>query len=76
MNVSSVTSKGQVVIPVELRRKYKIKEGSKVAFIERNKKIELKPVDEDYFRKLSGALGLKGKMLKSLMRDKKIERSL
>lgn len=76
MNISSVTSKGQVVIPVKFRRKYKIRGGSKVAFIEREKRLELKPVDKDYFRRLSGSLGLKGKMLRSLLNDKKMEKNL
>jgi AbrB family looped-hinge helix DNA binding protein len=33
-DVSRVTSKGQVTIPVEMRRKLGIKEGDKVVFIE------------------------------------------
>ncbi len=76
MNISNVTSKGQVVIPVNLRRKYGIKNGSKVAFIDKDKKLELRAVDKNYFKKLAGSLGLKGKMLKSLMKDKKIEKNL
>jgi AbrB family looped-hinge helix DNA binding protein len=34
LDVSSVTSKGQVTIPVEMRRKLGIKSGDKVVFIE------------------------------------------
>ena len=34
LDVSRVTSKGQVTIPVEMRRKLGIKEGDKVVFIE------------------------------------------
>jgi AbrB family looped-hinge helix DNA binding protein len=34
LDVSSVTSKGQVTIPVEIRRKLGVKSGDKVVFIE------------------------------------------
>ena len=34
LDVSSVTSKGQVTIPVEMRRKLGVKSGDKVVFIE------------------------------------------
>ena len=34
MEVAKVTSKGQITIPIDIRRKLGIKEGSKVLFIE------------------------------------------
>ena len=76
MEASVVTIKGQVVIPVKIRRKYGIKNGIKVAFIEQEGKIIMQPLDKNYFNNLAGILGEKGKMLKSLMEDKKKEREL
>lgn len=76
MEIAVVTTKGQIVIPVNLRRKYGIKNGSKVAFIEQGGKLIIQPLDKDYFNKLAGILNEKGKMLKSLMDDKKREREL
>ena len=38
-----VTRKGQTTIPVKLRRKYKIEEGTKLAVIDTNDGILLKP---------------------------------
>lgn len=76
MEIAVVTTKGQIVIPVNIRRKYGIKNGSKVAFIEQGDKIILQSLDKDYFNKLAGILDEKGKMLKSLMEDKKKEREL
>jgi AbrB family looped-hinge helix DNA binding protein len=39
LDVSRVTSKGQVTIPVEMRRKLGIKDGDKVVFIEEGSRI-------------------------------------
>ena len=76
METAVVTTKGQIVIPVKIRRRYGIKNGSKVAFIEQEGKLMVQPLDKDYFNNLAGILGEKGKMLKSLMEDKKKEREL
>ena len=76
METAVVTTKGQIVIPVKIRRRYGIKNGSKVAFIEQEGKLIVQPLDKDYFNNLAGILGEKGKMLKSLMEDKKKEREL
>lgn len=76
METAVVTMKGQIVIPVSIRRKYGIKNGSKVAFIEQDGKLIIQALDKEYFNKLAGILNEKGKMLKSLMEDKKKEREL
>lgn len=39
MELAKLTSKGQITIPIEIRRKLKLKEGDKVFFIEENGKI-------------------------------------
>ncbi len=36
MEIARVTSKGQITIPIEIRRKLNIKEGDKIVFIEQN----------------------------------------
>ena len=41
MEGSTVTSKGQVTIPMKIRRALGIRQGSKVAFAQNNGKIEL-----------------------------------
>lgn len=76
METSVVTIKGQVVIPAKIRRKFGIKKGTKVAFIEQDKKLIIQPLDKNYFESLAGIIGTKGKILKSLMEDKKKEREL
>ncbi len=51
-----ISTKGQLVIPVELRRKYGIKPGTRVEVIDRGDQIILQPITEEYVRKLRGSL--------------------
>ena len=44
MEGPNVTSKGQVTIPIEIRRALGIRQGSKVAFAQKNGKVELRVV--------------------------------
>ena len=39
MEISKVTSKGQITIPIEIRKKLNLKTGDKVVFIEEGDKI-------------------------------------
>ena len=47
MKFATVSSKGQIVIPAELRRKHRIKPGSKVAGIEDEGRISIIPLPDD-----------------------------
>ena len=76
METSVVTIKGQIVVPVKIRRKFGIKKGTRIAFIEQSGKLIIQPLDKGYFDSLAGVLGTEGKMLKSLLEDKKKEREL
>lgn len=69
------TVKGQVVIPVELRRKYGIKAGTKFTVTDDGNAIILKPVTEETLKRLQGSLKGYG-ILQALMeeRRKDIER--
>ena len=55
-----VNAKGQIVIPAELRQKYRIKNGTRIIITDNGKEIILKPVTDEYFRKLQGSLKGKG----------------
>ena len=76
MEVSVVTTKGQVVIPAKLRRKYGIKTGTKIQFAEQNGEIIMLPLTEETIDQNIGFLGTKGKLLKILLQEKKAEREL
>lgn len=54
------TVKGQIVIPAELRRKYGIKNGTKIIVTDVGDAILLKPVTEQYLKNLQGSLKGRG----------------
>lgn len=71
------TVKGQVVIPVSVRRKLAIKEGTRIQ-IEVNEEahqIILTPITREYIHSLRGKYKGKG-LLKALMAEKQREREL
>jgi AbrB family looped-hinge helix DNA binding protein len=74
--VSTVTTKGQIVIPSKLRRKYSIKEGTQVAFLEQENRLVLQPLTPEFIRSLRGCLGKDSSALKSLLEDRKRDRDL
>ncbi len=53
---TSITVKGQVVIPARIRHRLGLKKGSKFYVEERNGEIILRPLNKEYFRKMSGIL--------------------
>ena len=56
MNAAVVTTKGQVVIPIKIRRKLGIKQGTHVVFSEKNKTITMRPITEAYIDSIRGIL--------------------
>jgi len=53
---TSVTTKGQVVIPASIRHRLGIKKGTKLHVEERKGEIILRPLNREYFKKVSGML--------------------
>ncbi|MCX8010114.1 MAG: hypothetical protein N3A61_03090 [Ignavibacteria bacterium] len=75
-NKTRVLEKGMIKIPAEALKKYKLEKSTLLHLEYHDDYIKVIPITEAYIRKNVGALGLKGKMLKSLLMDKKIEREL
>jgi AbrB family looped-hinge helix DNA binding protein len=69
-----VTTKGQIVIPSRIRRKYNIKKGTKLYVEEKGEFIILKPITEEYFERLAGILPTKGKLSKVLLQERSEEK--
>jgi len=59
MDTSYVTSKGQLVVPSKIRRKYGIKEGTRVNFVEEGGRIIFQPVTREYIDYFCGIFKLK-----------------
>lgn len=74
---TSITSKGQVVIPSAIRRRFGIKEGTRFALEidEAAHRIILIPITREYVEAQHGRLRGKG-LLKALAAEKKREREL
>jgi AbrB family looped-hinge helix DNA binding protein len=68
------TVKGQIVIPATLRRKYGIKNGTKIIVTDIGDAIVLKPVTEQYLRNLQGSLKGKGG-LKMLLAERRKDKA-
>ena len=69
-----VTQKGQVVIPMKLRKKLGIREGTLVTFLEEDDRLILQPLTRAYVANLRGMLKGDPSSLKTLLRERKRER--
>jgi len=68
---TTVTVKGQVVIPAKLRHRLGIKKGTKLYVEERKGEIILRPLNKEYFQKMSGIL--KGSGLVKALKETRSE---
>ncbi len=60
-------------MPAKLRRKLKMKPGTKLVVIVQEGGFVVKLLNKKYFEGLAGILGTDGKLLKALMQEKKFE---
>jgi AbrB family looped-hinge helix DNA binding protein len=74
--VSTVTTKGQLVIPSKLRRKYAIRKGTQVAFLEEENRLVLQPLTPEFIRSLRGSLKGEPSAMKILQEERKRDREL
>ena len=75
MNTARVTTRGRLTIPAALRRRFNIKPGTRITFIEEHDQIILQPITPKYLKSLRSSLRRAG-VLKALMDDRKHEREL
>ena len=85
MTTATMTSKGQIVIPAEIRRRLKIEKGTRLSVTERGGQIVLQPMDLAYFKRMAGCAGqdsgimeffFKEKAAEKLAEDRKLEKWL
>jgi len=65
---SAVNAKGQVVIPAEIRDRFAIKQGTKIAFVEEEGRLFIQPVTDAFIESMRGSLSKQG-MPAKLERD-------
>jgi AbrB family looped-hinge helix DNA binding protein len=73
---SVVTTKGQLVIPARLRRRFGIKKGTTISFLEEGGRIVVQPVTRQFIRGLRGSLKREPSALDLLLKERKQERTL
>ena len=73
---AAVTTKGQIVIPAQIRHRLGIRKGTRLHVEERNGEVILRPLNREYFQKMSGILkgaGLVEALKESRAEDKRRE---
>ena len=74
VETAQVTSKGQLVVPARLRKKYGIKPGTTVCFIERENEILFQPVTREFVRSLCGMLKSETPVTEELLKERAREK--
>ena len=76
MKIGRFTTKGRITIPVELRRRYNLKPGTRINFFEEDNGIKIIPITTQLIYKNIGFLKGKDNLLKALQKEKIREREL
>jgi AbrB family looped-hinge helix DNA binding protein len=71
---TTVSSKGQVVIPAELREKLGIEAGTRIAVRIEKDHLILEPINEGYIRRLRGCLKGPVSMVEARNREHRLEK--
>jgi len=74
METASVTSKGQLVIPARLRRKYRIESGTKILFMERDNEILIQPITKEHVRSVCGIFKSKTPATQALLKERALDK--
>lgn len=75
MDTGNVTTKGQLVIPARIRRRFGIKAGTRVRFVEREGEIVLQPITSAAIRNLCGILKSETSVTAELLKERARDRS-
>lgn len=71
---SRISTKGQIVIPAEMRKSHHLKPGMRVAINDDGKKITVEPLTKEYVRQFVGIIPKSSKVLEHLMSERKKDR--
>ena len=77
MDSAYVTSKGQLVVPSAIRRRFGIKPGTRINFVEEGDRIIFQPVTREYISRFCGIFKLKPgekSVVQELLEERRAER--
>jgi AbrB family looped-hinge helix DNA binding protein len=78
MNTAYVTSKGQLVVPSEIRHRFGIKPGTRVNFVEEGGRIIFQPVTREYIDSFCGVFKQKPgekSVVQELLEERRVEKA-
>lgn len=70
---ATVSSKGQFVIPAEIREELGIRPGTRIAIIREGNRIILEPINHEYIRALRGSTAGGPSMTDALLEERREE---
>lgn len=70
MTTTTITTKGQIVIPVRIRKRLHLKKGTKLYIEERKDELIIRSITPAYFEKIAGVLPTKGKLSQALLKER------
>ncbi len=73
MHTCTVTSKGQIVIPSQIRKRLNIKTGTKLSVQDTGLEITMRPVTRDYLDAVAGVLKSKKNLAHVLLEERAAE---
>ena len=76
MTTTTVTTKGQIVIPSRIRRKFNIKKGTRLCIEEKDGQLVLQPLTQDYFESMAGMFKTKGRGARAIHEQRAKEKVL
>lgn len=74
MTITTISSKGWVVIPVELRKKYDLRPGARVVLVDYGGVLAIVPAMSDSVKESAGILKGGASLTKALLRERSEER--
>ncbi len=70
MAITTVSTKGQILIPSRIRRKLKMNKGTKIYIEEKENEITLKPITPEAIGNIAGMLRSGGELTKDLLKER------
>ncbi len=71
MNIGTLSAKGWVVIPQELRERYRLKKGDKVHFIDYGGIVAIVPISKNPLQEAAGTLKGNTSLVQALLKSRK-----
>ena len=74
MDVAKVTTKGQIVIPAGIRKRFGIVKGTRLSIEETDDALVLRPITAAYLDRVAGMLQGQGSLSEALLRERARDR--